>query len=340
MQSLFTYGQDGYFAYRIPGLVVTKAGTVLAFCEGRRNSIDDDGDIDLLLRRSTDGGNTWTPQQVICDWGGDTAGNPCPVVDRDTGVVWLTLCRNNSRIYVTRSNDDGVTWSAPVEITAAVKPKEATHPKFAMGTGPGHGLQLAGGRLLMPCWCLDQDMRGHTFCFFSDDHGANWRLGSFVPGVTWGDECEAVETKPNTVYLNIRSGRRPFRVFSISHDGGDTWSDVRYHEDAPEPHSCQGSVIRLTDSKRPDRNRLLAVNPVGQARRTELIARLSYDEGRTWTVGKTLWPGAAAYSDLCVLDDLTVLSLFEAGDKERDSLKLARFSLEWLTDGRDRPSRR
>jgi sialidase-1 len=339
---VFVSGQEGYHTYRIPALVVSQAGTILAFCEGRRDSPSDFGNIDLLLRRSLDHGQTWQPKQVVWDNGEDTIGNPCPVVDQATGTVWLTFCRNNDRVYVTRSTDDGQSWATPAEITSAVK-----RPEWGpVGTGPGHGTQLRSGRLLIPCWAYRPDWKrpGNTFCFYSDDHGATWTLGDVVGGIDWGDECQAVETEDNMVYLNVRSGDKPRRAYSWSQDGGATWAEVQWHEEVPEPASCQGSVIRFTDARRHDKNRVLLANPAGPTRE-RLTIRLSDDECRTWSDGKVLHPGPAAYSDLCVLPDpsaplrtgLTVGCLYEAGEQHPyQTIRFARFTLEWLTDGADR----
>ncbi len=332
--NVFVSGQGGYHTYRIPAIVVSQAGTILAFCEGRKHGRSDSGDIDLLLRRSLDNGQTWQPKQVIWDNGEDTIGNPCPVVDRSTGTIWVAFCRNSDRVYVTKSTDDGNSWTTPVEITNDVK-----LPKWGpIGTGPGHGAQLRSGRLLIPCWAyLPMYKSGDTFCFYSDDHGASWMLGGIVGGVDWGDECQAVEIEDDVVYLSIRSGGgKRLRAYSWSHDGGATWSDVQWHEDVPEPSSCQGSVIRLTDDRRHDRNRVVLANPAGP-KRERLTIRLSYDECRTWNAGKVLWPGPAAYSDLCVLPDMTICCLYEAGyEHAYENIRFARFTLEWLTDGADK----
>ena len=121
---VFTSGQGGYHTYRIPVLITTKKGTLLSFCEGRKTSTIDDGDNDLLLRRSTDAGKTWQPMQLVHEEGGDaiiTIGNPCPVVDQTTGVVWLTMTRNNDRVFVSNSKDDGQNWARAREITHQVK---------------------------------------------------------------------------------------------------------------------------------------------------------------------------------------------------------------------------
>src|SRR5258707_11085825 len=135
---VFRAGEGGYFSYRIPALIVSPKGTLLAFCEGRRNSASDTGDIDVLLRRSFDGGKTWAPVQKIADMEEDTVGNPTPVVERKTGAILLLLTSNPGRVTerqtgprdrtvgITRTSDDGASWSAPVEITAQVKKPEWT----------------------------------------------------------------------------------------------------------------------------------------------------------------------------------------------------------------------
>ena len=331
--NVFVSGREGYHTYRIPSLAVSKAGTVLAFCEGRRDSMSDFGDIDLLLRRSLDDGQTWEPRQIVWGDGDSTIGNPCPIVDQSTGTIWLLFCRNNDRVFVTHSTDDGQNWATPTDITRGLK-----RPEWGpVGTGPGHGTQLRGGRLLAPCWAYrpEYERPGDTFCFYSDDHGATWKLGDIVGVIDWGDECQAVETEDNVVYLSIRAGDNAKRAFAWSRDGGETWSDVRWHEDVPEPASCQGSVIRLTDRRVHDKDRVVMVNPAGPTRE-KLTLRLSYDECRTWTAGKVLHPGPAAYSDLCVLPDLTLACFYEAGEVHGyETLRFARLTLEWLSDGED-----
>ena len=161
---VFRAGEGGYHTYRIPAMIATPKGTLLAFCEGRRNSASDTGDIDVLLRRSFDGGKTWAAVQKIADMGEDTVGNPTPVFERKTGTIFLLLTRNpgtrepegdrrrarrdDSRtVWITRSRDDGATWTAPVEITAQTKRPEWTW----YATGPGNGIQLRSGRLVIPC---------------------------------------------------------------------------------------------------------------------------------------------------------------------------------------------
>jgi len=327
--ALFVAGEGGYHTYRIPAIVVAADGSLLAFCEARKNSAADDGDIDLVLRRSNDQGQTWTDMQVLLDDGENTIGNPCPVVDRSNGVVWLPYCRNNDTVHVMQSADHGVTWSAPADITQSVKPD--TWDKW-YATGPGHGLQLADGRLLLPC---DHRVEGERYSHivYSDDHGATWKLGATLDPKT--NECQAVQCADGSVYLNMRSYRQMnCRAAAWSKDGGITFSAV---EDVPalvEP-VCEASVVRLTDDQKFMKNRVLFSNP-RSTKRENLAVRLSYDECRSWTEGKVLHEGPSAYSDLAVTPEGTILCLYERGlEKPYETITLARFDIEWLTDGAD-----
>jgi sialidase-1 len=167
--NVFVSGADGYHTYRIPALVVTNNGTVLAFCEGRKSGSGDAGDIDLLVRRSLDDGKTWEGPQIVHEEGGTagiTIGNPCPIVDRKTGTVHLLFCRNNRRAFVTRSTNDGGTWTKPSEISPAARGLPFDWKR--LGTGPGHGIQLREGRhegrLVAPIWlntAIGQTGGGH-----------------------------------------------------------------------------------------------------------------------------------------------------------------------------------
>ena len=166
---VFRSGEEGSNTFRIPAFFVTRRGTLLAFCEGRRNSRSDTGDIDLVLKRSPDSGRTWSPLQVVADHGPDTIGNPCPVQDRRTGIIWLPLTGNPGHIsqkeilqgnatrtlWMSRSTNDAASWDKPVEITRAVKDPNWTW----CTTGPGNSIQLRTGRLLVPC---DYSERGST----------------------------------------------------------------------------------------------------------------------------------------------------------------------------------
>lgn len=326
---LFVSGTGGYFRYRIPALVVTVQGTVLAFCEARRRTGQDDDEIDIMLRRSTDGGRTWEDRQMVVMDGDRTCGNPCPVVDLQAGTVILSFCKDNQQVFVTRSDDDGLTWSEPEEITGSVKEPSWSY----LGTGPGHGIQLRSGRLLIPCWSDASpgpatwrdpppvwNQVQSSFAFFSDDGGRSWQRGEEMTRDA-SDECEAVELRDGTVYMSMRSRHDiKRRAYAHSEDGGRTWSEVEYDPNLPEP-SCQGSVVRL------DEGRVLLSHPANTEERTHLTVRMSYDECRTWPVAKVLHEGLASYSDLAIADG-QILCFHEADQGGR--MILCRFTPDWL----------
>ncbi len=187
---LFHSGEGGYHTYRIPAIVRSRKGTLLAFCEGRRTSSGDSGDIDLLLKRSFDGGKTWSPAQLVADFGPDTIGNPAPVVDWKSGTIVLLM--NSSpgnvtereistgtgatrKVWICRSKDDGASWSRPEEITSSVKRPEWTW----YATGPGNGIQLRSGRLVVACdHKVVHTESMHSHLIYSDDGGATWSIGA------------------------------------------------------------------------------------------------------------------------------------------------------------------
>lgn len=337
---VFVAGKDGYHTYRIPAVIVTPKGTVLAFCEGRKKGTSDTGDIDLLLKRSFDGGKTWQAQQLVWDDGPNTVGNPCPVIDRSTGTIWLPLTRNlggdtekkiedgtskgTRTIWVTKSTDDGATWAKPVEITATAK-----DPKWTWyATGPGCGIQLKSGRLVIPCDHRiggSRAMRSHVL--ISDDHGATWKLGGVLGEKT--NECQVIEREDGSLLLNMRSYHgKDRRAVATSKDGGLTWSEVKLDEALVEP-VCQASLLRY-----PGKGRVLFANPAS-TKREKMTVRLSSDDGATWPVAKLLHAGPAAYSALAVLPDGAVGCLYERGRKSAyETITFARFPLEWLTDGK------
>ena len=329
--ALFTSGADGYHTYRIPSVIVTQEGTVLAFCEGRKNSASDYGDIDLVLKRSTDGGQTWSGMQIIVDDGDHTMGNPCPVVDRSNGTIWLPLCRDNKRVLLVKSVGDGTTWSKPRDIT----PSAMDPAWYWMGTGPGHGIQLTSGRLVIPCWADATSNVGEiqfSFVVYSDDAGATWQRGRALD-LDASDECEVVELVDGTLYMNMRSRRRvKQRAYAWSQDGGHSWSTVEFDARLPEP-SCQGSIVRLTSAPLFRKNRILLACPANPEARDHLTVRVSYDECASWPLSKVLCSGPAKYSDLAVTTDGRILCLYEADGNGK--LTLARFNIEWLTDGQD-----
>jgi sialidase-1 len=329
---IYESGEQGYHTYRIPALVVTSKGTLLAFCEGRKTSRSDHGDIDLILRRSSDEGRTWDRQRIVYEEGGTekiTIGNPCAVVDKENGTVWLTFCRDNDRIFITHSADEGESWAKPKEITKDVK-----EPEWGWyATGPGHGIQLQRGkykgRLVIPCDCGDSkgwgnwDKKGRSLVIYSDDHGKSWTCGGITEKGM--NECEVVELEDGSLLLSMRNYRGPkLRAFAHSKDGGRTWSSSRHHDQVYCP-TCQASIQRY--SWQP--NIIVHCSPGGPGREN-MTVRLSYDEGQKWSITKVLEEGPGAYSDLAVLPDGQICCFFEDDGYKR--IVFSRFSLQWLTD--------
>ncbi len=338
---VFVSGKGGYHTYRIPALVVSKKGTLLAFCEGRKTGRGDHGDLDLILKRSTDNGKTWGKQILVHEEGGEvkiTIGNPCPVVDQSTGFIWMSLCRDNRKVFITHSEDDGMTWARPRDISGV-----ATKPNWTwVATGPGNGIQLTrgkfAGRLVMPCdhrtgGRNTYNTNGHSHSLYSDDHGKTWVMGK--PTDSGMNECAVVELVDGRLMLNMRSYRgKNRRAVALSRDGGTTWGHSIDDPTLVEP-VCQASFIRFTDTKRFRKNRLLFSNPASKAR-NKLTVRISYDEGKTWPLGKILNAGPAAYSNLTILADHSIGNLYERGEKNAyETITFARFGLGWLTDGKD-----
>jgi len=344
---LFVSGKDGYHTFRIPSVIVTSKGTILAFCEGRKQGRSDTGDIDIVLKRSFDNGKTWQPMEIVWDDGSNVCGNPCPVIDRDTGTIWLLLTHNlgedsekeivdgtsigSRTAWVTKSIDDGATWTEPVEITSTTKKSDWTW----YATGPGVGIQLTTGRMVIPCDHIvagSKVFRAHII--YSDNHGATWEIGGIRGDRT--NECQSVELINGKLLLNMRnySGNHR-RAVAISDDKGMTWSDVTYDQTLIEP-VCQASLLRFTDTINSDRSRILFSNPASE-KREKMTVRLSYDECASWEISKVIHPGPSAYSCLAALNDGTIACLYERGnDHAYETITFTAFNLVWLTDGADR----
>ncbi len=348
-QAVFASGENGYHTYRIPALAVTPDGTVLAFCEGRRNSMRDAGDIDLLVKRSDDQGATWSDQQVVWDDIGNTCGNPCPVIDGETGTLWLLTTWNRGddiegniiaqtshdtrRVFVTSSVDAGRTWSAPREITRDVKRDDWTW----YATGPGSGIQIQHGphrgRLLAPCDHIEAGSRDYySHVIYSDDHGTTWQLGGRTPRPRV-NECQVAELPDGQLLLNMRNYDRTqtSRQRAISRDGGRSWQDQCFDPTLIEP-ICQAALARHSWPSPTNRSVILFSNPASRQERVNLTVRASFDEGQSWPVARVLHAGPAAYSDLAVLPNGEIACLYEAGRAHPyESIAFTKFTLDSLT---------
>ncbi len=349
-QDLFVSGNEGYHTFRIPAILVSRNGVILAFCEGRRDNQSDTGQIDLVLKRSADGGRTWAKLQTVVSESGMTCGNPAPVLDRRTGKIILLLTKNPAdtpendiiegkgsgtrTVWVTESADDGASWAVPREITRDVKKPGWTW----YATGPCHGIQLMNGTLVIPCDHVlgnnhDYSESAYSHLIVSDDGGKTWRLGGISQKGM--NECAAVETVDGSIYLNSRAYLKTgVRHYSWSRDNGETLTDYGKADELIEP-VCQASLIRFTEERFHRKNRILFSNPASTSR-DHMRVRISYDECKTWSVSRLLHEGPAAYSDIAVLPDMSVLVFYERGKEHPyETISLAGFNLEWLTDNAD-----
>ena len=254
---------------------------------------------------------------MVVDQGRCTSGNPCPVV-LDSGGILLLTCRNphgagegGRTVYITYSDDDGLTWSEPRDIT-----EQAKHPNWHWyATGPGTGIQLTRGehkgRVIVPCdHSVGQNYYSHII--YSDDRGENWKIGAVSPvGL---NECEAVELSNGDVMLNSRNHRHPakFRGISVSRDGGEAFDPklFRRDEQLPEPY-CQASIQRYSWPQDGRPGVILFANPATPKGRVRMTLRASYDDGKTWPYSTIVYKGPSAYCDLTVLSNGKIGLLFE-----------------------------
>ena len=357
---VFPANTNGIARYRIPGIVVTPKGAVLAYSEARRNSSSDWGEIEIHLRRSTDGGKTWEAAKHIAHHGArlegnphkkkdggekeQTVNNPVAIVDRDTGAIEFLYCINYARCYAMRSTDDGLTWSTPVDVTATFEPFRKHYDWKVIATGPGHGIQLKSGRLVVPIWLAYGKEGDHgpsaAATIYSDDHGKTWLAGDLaVPNEgDFGNPNETMlaELSDGRVMLVTRSVSKPNRkIITTSPNGATGWSKPTFHDQLWEPicmasitaHPAKPGTLIYSNPHTLKLDKDGKETPAGRGKRENLSIKLSRDDGKTWPVSKTLDAGPSAYSDLAVLPDGTMLCLWET----KNDIQCARFNLDWIT---------
>ncbi|HYI97167.1 MAG TPA: sialidase family protein [Bryobacteraceae bacterium] len=350
-------GEEGYKVFRIPGIVVTAKGTLLAYAEARKSDRGDWNAIDIVLRRSTDRGRTWSPSRKIAEVEGPkhknpvaiaqnladnsdvTYNNPVAIPDR-SGSVHFVFCLEYMRAFYMRSNDDGVTWSKPIEITSTFDRFRSDYDWKVLATGPGHGIQLINGRLLIPVW-LSTGTGGHahrpsvTSIIYSDDRGRTWNRGAIaIPNTSEfinPNETAAVQLADGRVMLNARNeSKQNRRLVTISKDGATGWSKPKVVDALPEPicmagFARSGKLLLFSNPRNLDRRDGKAAPGVPRDRRN-LTLHVSHDEGQSWPVRKIIEPSWSGYSDIAIMRDGSVLLLYERGAAAED-----RFRVEALT---------
>ena len=351
---LFVSGEGDYAFYRIPGIVVTTEGTILAYCEARRDSKHDWSTLDVLMRRSTDGGETWSEPYVVSNvpgpkeenpvgltagYGepyGPTYNNPVAIADRD-GTVHLLYCLEYMRCFYTRSEDDGLTFSEPVEITDVIEKFRDEYVWKVLSTGPGHGIQLKNGRLVVGIRLADAKgphPLGNTAVstIYSDDGGQSWKRGEIAiehnEETLNPNEPIVVELTDGSVMMNVRNeSAAKRRLVTISPDGATDWSEP-YFDEALWDSGVMAAIVRIDDST------IAFANPHALKGRKNLSIKLSFDDGKTWPVDEVIEPGPSAYPDLAVLPDGTILCFYERGSVDGEELygriTLSQIDAGWL----------
>jgi sialidase-1 len=355
---LLRSGTEGYPRYRVPVVLVANNRDLLFFCEGRKDGGGFTGNIDIVMKRSSDSGKTWSALRTIADESTDTLGYPTPVLDRDSGTIFLLFTRSRGdeverdvvaskskdrpRIFVMSSTDHGQNWTKPEEITVTTRKENWTW----YGIGSGIGIQLKTGRLVVPAYhnvANTKEFSSHMI--YSDDRGKTWKLGGDVGGHS--GECQVAERSDGMLYINARNqagqnwytmpfgpnsvpeGKRYHsRTIAWSKDGGTTWDQATVDEALFEP-VCQGMVYVWPARKSSEPGYWLFSNP-GSPKRKDLTIRLSLDEGKTWPIARRLQEGSSEYSCLAQLPDGMLGCTYERWEDKNYQIYWARIPLDWL----------
>ena len=322
---IYNQGTDGFELYRIPAIVKSKSNTLLAFAEARKaRSNGDSGDIDLVVKRSSDNGKTWSKQITIWNDGQNTCGNPVPIVD-DRGRIHLLMTWNfqtdkwgaitngtgedSRRPYYTYSDDDGITWAQPVEITSSVKKEKWDW----YATGPCHGIQIQKGihkgRLVAPNYFTTREsgkVTSYSHIIYSDDYGKTWKPGEPTP-VGGVGECSVAEIGEGTLMLNMRADEGFYRKSCTSIYGGLTWSSPQISIDQIDC-KCQGSILSIGGA-------VFLSNAASATERINMTIKKSTDNGKNWKGQYTVYEGNSGYSDIVELSDSQIAIIYEGGEK-------------------------
>lgn len=351
---LFKNGTLGYACFRIPALIQSADGTLIAFVEGRKDNCSDFGNVDLLMVRSSDGGQQWSAPQMVVDNGSLQAGNPAPVLDTfdpdfpegrlflfynlgDVSEQDMRLGKGKREVWLTTSTDNGLHWEDPTDISAAVHFNSySSQPERDWRTHantPGHAIQLKQqpfrGRLYVPAnHSQGPPQVGYNeyraYGFYSDDHGKTWSVSPDVD-IPSSNEAIGVELPDGTLLLNIReqNGTTKRRLIAKSEDGGEHWSATYFDAELPSP-VCQSSVLLFEGEKD---TLLLYSGPNSTNKREKMTVFVSHDYGENWSIKKEIYPNTAAYSDLVAIDKNHIGLLYE---RDNEGLYFARFNLDWL----------
>ncbi len=349
--TLFRPGDYNSTNYRIPAVITAKDGSIVAITDKRKyNDGDLPQDIDIVSRRSTDGGLTWSEPYTIAQGTGYAQGfGDCAVAwsNDENGLIagfvggiglWGSTPSEPIRSYISRSYDNGQTWTEPEDVTDFIFGTNCVVPEHrtwrASFFGSGNGLLTSTGRIMFVAAIRETTAQSlNNYTVYSDDNGLTWNVSGRASIA--GDEAKVTELVDGRILMSIRHAGN--RWYNISEDGGETWQPVTstwYDITAP---ACDGDLIRYTSvNQGSNKNRLLHSVPYG-TQRTDVSVYISYDEGETWPWRKCISPYSSAYSSLCVLPDNTIgIYIEEEYPGETGySMVFYNFSLDWLSDGTD-----
>ena len=369
-QPIFEARTHGYHTYRIPGIAITPEGVVLATAEARPGNGGDWDFNEIMIRRSEDGGESWDDQRLIVkasDYGDGPVSNFCMIPDEELGCTHAVFCHNYNRIFYARTDDDGLSFSDPLDITSVAEIYREDYPWRVIATGPAHGIKTSAGRLIVPLWMSDGSggefgaaHLGHrpsnAAGIYSDDGGGTWNATEVVvrdhqhvsyrtstASIINPSETIPVELSDGRILFNLRTESSPHkRLVSISQDGATDWSDPRFDDDLIDT-VCMASIIRLDDGgsvlfAAPDNlDHDMAWRKTVNCDRKRLSAKLSLDDCNTWSFSRVIEEGPSGYSDLAVAEDGTIMCLYECGQVTRMAddkyCMLTRFDREWIENG-------
>jgi hypothetical protein len=333
--------ENNIFAHFVYGLTVTAKGAILAFSEARIANGSDHGGHHIVLKRSTDNGGSFSESNILAEsTEGQSWANPTVVQDTITGVIFLFYALNHenrgSEVFYIKSNDDGLTWTRPNDVTKLFK-NNSNEWTFHL-PGPGHGIQLTDGRLIVPVWhrkdiSFPAAKRNYGVnCIYSDDHGRTWKSGGDAP-VGELNESQIVEQTNGDLLLigrTISSRGSSYQVKVISKNKGISWSEEIEYDLGLPGAVCDIGLLRYALNP----NIILVSQPADLKKRQNLTIRVSNDEGKSWTTARLLQEGPASYSDLAILPDKTILCLYGNGSKANmpENVVLARFNFKWLKE--------